>query len=49
MDLIATFEPSILDEFEKYFLMFASENVNVSAPNKPFETVTHTNFQELLK
>jgi hypothetical protein len=49
MDLIATFEPSILDEFEKYFLMFASENVNVSESNKPFETVTYTNFQELLK
>lgn len=49
MDLIATFEPSILDEFEKYFLMFASENVNVSASNKPFEFVTYTNFQELLK
>jgi len=49
MDLIATFEPSILDEFEKYFLMFASENVNLNVSNKPFEDVVYSNFQQLLK
>ena len=49
MDLISTFEPSILDEFEKYFLMFASENVNLNVSNKPFEDVVYSNFQQLLK
>jgi hypothetical protein len=49
MDLIATFNPSILDEFENYFLNFASERVNLNVSNKQFETTVYNNFQDLLK
>ena len=49
MDLIATFNPSILDEFENYFLNFASERVNLNVSNKQFETTVYDNFQDLLK
>lgn len=49
MDLIATFSPSILDEFENQFLNFASENLNLNVSNKPFENVVFSNFQVLLK
>jgi hypothetical protein len=49
MDLIATFSPSILDEFESQFLNFASENLNLTVSNKPFENVVFSNFQVLLK
>lgn len=49
MDLIATFSPSILDEFENQFLNFASENLNLTVSNKPFENVVFSNFQVLLK
>jgi DNA polymerase elongation subunit (family B) len=38
MDLIATFNPLILDEFENYFLNFASERINLNVSNKQFET-----------
>jgi hypothetical protein len=49
MDLIATFNPTILDEFEKYFLLFASEKLNLSVSDKPFNGVVLDKFQDLLK
>jgi hypothetical protein len=49
MDLIATFSPLILDEFENYFLNFASEKINLNVSNKPFENTVYSNFQDLLK
>jgi len=48
MDLMATFSPTILDEFEKYFLSFASEKLNVSASDKPFNNIVYDKFQDLL-
>jgi hypothetical protein len=48
MDLMATFSPTILDEFEKYFLSFASEKLNVSASDKPFNDIVYDKFQDLL-
>jgi len=49
MDLMATFNPTILDEFEKYFLQFASEKLNLSVSDKPFSGVVYHKFQDLLK
>lgn len=49
MDLIATFSPSILDEFEKYFLNFSSERFNLTVSDKPFQNVVYSNFQDLLE
>ena len=59
IDLIGTFEPSILDKFEEYFLNFASEKENVEIEFKTFpdftdsekhtHSVKYQNFQELLK
>ena len=58
MDLIATFSPSILDEFENCFLDFATEKINDEIPYYKFEPysgtssthmVTYQKFQDLLK
>jgi hypothetical protein len=49
MDLMATFNPTILDEFEKYFLQFASQKLNLSVSDKPFSGVVYHKFQDLLK
>jgi hypothetical protein len=49
MDLIGTFSPTILDEFEKYFILFASEKVNLSVTDKPFTGVVYDKFQDLLR
>jgi hypothetical protein len=59
VDLIATFNPDILDKFESYFLDFATERVNVEFPYSSFPKftdqngITHKiqygNFQDLLK
>jgi hypothetical protein len=58
MDLIATFNPYILDEFESCFLDFASEKINDEIPNHKFEpysgasglhVVAYDKFQDLLK
>ena len=49
MDLIATFSPPILDEFEKYFLNFASERFNLTVSDEPFQNVVYSNFQDLLE
>ena len=48
MDLIATFNPQILEDFESYFLNFASENVKLNVPEKPFELIKYSKFQEIL-
>ena len=59
MDLIGTFSPQILDEFERYFLEFASPLENVEITSNTFEPYTDSNnkyhevkyqkFQTLLK
>jgi hypothetical protein len=58
MDLIATFSPSILDEFESCFLDFASEKLNEEVPYYKFppysgtggnHVVKYDKFQDLLK
>jgi len=58
IDLIATFSPSILDEFESCFLDFASEKINDEIPSHKFEpysgasglhVVSYDKFQDLLK
>lgn len=48
-DLIATFSPLILDEFETIFLDFATEKISEQTPIKLFKSVKHDNFQSLLK
>ena len=48
-DLIATFSPSILEEFEDIFLQFATEKLNEEIPYKRFKNVKYANFQNLLK
>jgi hypothetical protein len=48
-DLISTFSPSILDEFEKLFLDFASEKINEQIPLKVYSNIKHDNFITLLK
>jgi hypothetical protein len=48
-DLIATFSPSILEEFEDIFLQFATEKLNEEIPYKRFQNVKYDNFQDLLK
>ena len=49
IDLIATFSPDILNEFENTFLDFASEKENVEIPYVKYTNVKYTNFQDLLK
>ena len=58
LDLIATFSPAILEEFEKCFLDFASEKVNDEIPFHKFppysgansvHQVKYDKFQDLLK
>lgn len=49
VDLIGTFSPKILDEFEDIFLRFASEKINEELPYKRFTNVTYYQFQDLLK
>jgi hypothetical protein len=36
-DLIATFSPSVLEDFENAFLEFSSENLNIEIPYRRFE------------
>lgn len=58
-DLIATFSPAILDEFENCFLDFASEKLNEEVSYKKFPTINdekgnphyvrYDKFQDLLK
>jgi hypothetical protein len=48
-DLIGTFSPAILDEFENLFIKFASGKVNSSTNTNVFGTVNYQTFQDLLK
>jgi hypothetical protein len=48
-DLIATFSPSLLDEFEKLFLDFATEKSGEQMPLKIYSNIKHDNFISLLK
>jgi hypothetical protein len=48
-DLISTFSPSILDEFEKLFLDFASDKRGEQIPLKVYSNIKHDNFISLLK
>ena len=49
LDLIATFSPTILDEFENIFLNFASEKLVEELPYKTFDKVKYYKFQDLLE
>lgn len=49
IDLIGTFSPAILDQFEEIFLYFASEELNVQVPQYRFENLPYNTFQSLLK
>ena len=49
IDLIGTFSPDILTEFETMFLSFASGKMNVEIPFKKFGKVEYYNFQDILK
>jgi hypothetical protein len=49
LDLIATFTPDVLDEFENHFINFASERLNLSVSDRPFDNVVYYKFQDLLK
>ena len=49
IDLIGTFSPKILDDFEDTFLRFASEKLNEEIPYKKFPTVNYYQFQDMLK
>ena len=48
-DLIATFNPQILDEFEDLFLQFSSDYIGEDDPYKKFQNIKYDNFQQLLK
>ena len=49
VDLIGTFSPKILDQFEDIFLEFASEKPNDELPYTRFSKVSYYKFQDLLK
>lgn len=49
IDLIGTFNPKILDEFESMFLDFASAKVFSGETYNQFSQIKYTKFQDLLK
>jgi hypothetical protein len=49
LDLIATFNPTLLEEFENIFLNFASERLVEELPYKTFDKVKYYKFQDLLE
>ena len=49
IDLIATFSPMILDEFENAFLDFATQATNSQSEYKLYDKTTYSKFQTLLK
>lgn len=49
IDLIGTFSPKILDDFEDTFLRFASEKLDEEFTYKKYPNVEYYNFQDLLK
>lgn len=48
VDLIATFKPDILDQFELAFLNFSSQKLNEASTYQPYD-MTYSKFQDLLK
>lgn len=48
-DLIATFNPQILKEFEETFIYFASEKVDSYSTYKKYNGVNYDTFQSILK
>ena len=48
-DLIATFNPQMLEDFETHFLNFASEKVNLNYSDKSFSLTKYGKFQEVLR
>jgi hypothetical protein len=49
IDLISTFSPLLLEQFEEIFLQFSTEKLNEEKPYKKFQKVKYDNFQDLLK
>jgi len=49
IDLIGTFSPLKLEEFEDIFLQFASEKINDDSVEYRFPSFKYTKFQDLLK
>jgi hypothetical protein len=49
IDLIATFNPDILNEMEEMFINFATSTVKEELPYKKFESVFYDKFQSILK
>ena len=49
IDLIATFSPKILEDFEDIFLEFASEKIEDESSFRRFGNIKYTKFQDLLK
>ena len=49
IDLIATFSPKILEDFEDIFLEFASEKIQTETSYYRFGNIQYTKFQDLLK
>jgi hypothetical protein len=48
IDLIATFSPKILDDFENIFLEFASEKLSKTEVSQRFPNINYSKFQTLL-
>lgn len=48
-DLLGTFSPLILEEFEEVFLDFATDFLNLEITNSRFPRIKYNNFQKLLK
>lgn len=48
LDLIGTFSPLILEQFEDLFLHFASEKIKEEIPFRKFKNIKYDNFQNLL-
>jgi len=49
IDLLGTFSPDILNEFEEAFLDFSSEVIESYSEYKKYDTVYYSKFQNLLK
>lgn len=49
VDLIATFSPKILEQFEEMFLEFSKETIKEELPYKRFDKVPYYYFQDILR
>ncbi len=49
LDLIATFSPQILEQFEDIFIRFATSKINEDLTYKRFNNVDYYHFQDILK